>query len=152
MRFTHLLSFVALAGASLSSAHPTSYCPPRHATEAEQKQIFEAFYQRLWIQKDVAGAYNTYVDVNYIQHNPYALSGRQNAIDALSPIWGNFTFTLANKGFSKGVGWLHQKMETSGQPFYAVVDILRMEGTCIMEHWDVSQQKPASSINPIALF
>jgi predicted SnoaL-like aldol condensation-catalyzing enzyme len=151
MRLTHIISFLLVSGASLSNAQ-TTYCPPRSATEAEQKEIFEAFYQRLWVQKDVSGAYNTYVDVNYIQHNPYALSGRQRAIDALAPIWSGIKFTLANKGFSNNVGWLHQKMEMSGQAFTAVVDILRMNGTCIMEHWDVSQQKPSNSQNPIALF
>jgi predicted SnoaL-like aldol condensation-catalyzing enzyme len=27
-----------------------------------------------------------------------------------------------------------------------------MEGTCIVEHWDVIQFRPANSINPIAMF
>ncbi|CAG8612912.1 12360_t:CDS:2 [Acaulospora colombiana] len=142
---------VVTVSASLSNAQ-TSYCPSRPATEAEQQQIFEEFYQALWVKKDVPGAFNKHVDVNYINHNPYATSGRQNAINALSSIWSGFKFTLANKGFSNGVGWLHQKMESSGQPFQAVVDILRMNGTCIMEHWDVAQSKPSGSQNPIALF
>ncbi|PVG01755.1 hypothetical protein CPB86DRAFT_781129 [Serendipita vermifera] len=154
MRFTNLIAFIALSACSLSTvdARRDPYCPPKPATELEQKQIFDEFYQKLWIQKDVAGAFNQHVNVDYINHNPYATSGRQNAINALTPIWSNFQFTLANKGFSNGVGWLHQKMETSGQPFQAVVDILRMNGTCIMEHWDVAQAKPTSSQNPIAMF
>lgn len=34
----------------------------------------------------------------------------------------------------------------------ALIDLFRMEGTCIVEHWDISQLKPADATNPIAMF
>lgn len=30
--------------------------------------------------------------------------------------------------------------------------LYRMEGTCIVEHWDISQVKPADDTNPFAMF
>jgi len=34
----------------------------------------------------------------------------------------------------------------------ALADIYRMDGTCIVEHWDVTQARPANATNPIAMF
>lgn len=144
--------FIALTVATLSHAATEPYCPPKPATEAEQKEIFKSFYQLLWVTKNVATAFNKHVSTDYIQHNPYATSGRQRAIDALTPIWPSVRFTLANLGFSDNIGYVHQKMEMSGQAYTAVIDVLRMNGTCIMEHWDVNQQRPKDATNPLAMF
>lgn len=38
-----------------------------------------------------------------------------------------------------------------GEPA-AVVDVVRFEGTCIMEHWDVIQERPGNATNSNALF
>lgn len=52
-------------------------------------------------------------------------------------------------------GWVHYRMDIAGVPadqFFAVLDLFRMNGTCIEEHWDVAQQRPINATNPLALF
>lgn len=137
--------------ANLGSA---PFCPPRPATSSEQREIFSAFSEKFYIDKNVPLALNDHLDIDYIQHNPSALSGRQNAIDAVSPIWPLSNITLVHTALDESFGWAHYKLEmqSSGQPFSAVVDVFRFNGTCIMEHWDVQQMLPANATNPLALF
>lgn len=159
MWFKSLPLLTVLTSAFISQAYSVqaaeSYCPPRAATAAEQEEIFKRFYQRLWVEKDVVGAFTEHVSPDYIQHNPYATSGRQSALDYLTPRWPGWKFTLAHFAFSNGYGWVHVKQELIDEPeepFEAVVDILRMNGTCIVEHWDVIQSLPDDAINPGAFF
>ena len=88
----------------------------------------------------------------YIQHNPYVLSGRQNSIDYVGPIFNVANFTIVHHGFSENLGWVHTKMVVPDTPFSALVDIYTFEGTCIVKHWDVLTQLPANATNPLALF
>jgi predicted SnoaL-like aldol condensation-catalyzing enzyme len=39
-----------------------------------------------------------------------------------------------------------------GDPGLAVVDIFRLEGEEIVEHWDVLQEVPANPVNPNGMF
>lgn len=55
--------------------------------------------------------------------------------------------------FSDSTGWVLAKQETPGKAGYtAVVDVFRMDGSCVVEHWDVLQPKPATASNPLAMF
>ncbi|RPA80474.1 hypothetical protein BJ508DRAFT_415453 [Ascobolus immersus RN42] len=157
MRFLGLISLL-LAATPLALAKPTKQpkpnCPPRKVSQKEQREIFDKFVKTFWLDKTPPIAFANHVDENYIQHNPNALSGRQVAIDTFAKMnMDSITYTILNKGFDDNVGWVHYKMEMPGLPQpYAVVDTVRFEGSCIMEHWDVSQMRPANSINPIAMW
>lgn len=156
--FSKLLSFVLFVILSLSSLSfaqtQETYCPPRPATLAEQEKIWEEFYDLLWVKRDVTGAFNKHVWTDYIQHNPYAVSGRQPAIEFLIPYWPTIKHKLYNKVFRDGYGWVQHRSDPvdGSRPFEAVIDILRMNGTCIVEHWDVIQAKPPNATNPLAMF
>ncbi|KAK7459922.1 hypothetical protein Landi51_00171 [Colletotrichum acutatum] len=117
-----------------------------------QQQIFETFIQRFFVQKDVKGAILDNMSVNYTQHNPNALSGRQNAIDYVGPIFDAANFTILRHSFSNNTGWVHTKMEIPGLPLTVVVDIFRFQGSCIVEHWDVATTMSPNATNPLALF
>lgn len=43
-------------------------------------------------------------------------------------------------------------MESPGAKPKAVVDLFRMDGTCVMEHWDVIQERPENPKNPLAMW
>ena len=51
--------------------------------------------------------------------------------------------------FEGGIGFVHLNV-AGGQ--LAVADVFRLNGTCVMEHWDVDQARPANATNPLALF
>jgi predicted SnoaL-like aldol condensation-catalyzing enzyme len=141
----------------MAMAHPTtpqtSTCSPGHPTPPwVQQKMFEDFLQRFYIKKDAKAAIQQTMAEDYIQHNPYALSGRQNAIGYIGPIFEVATFTILRHSFSNGTGWVHTKMEIPGQPLTAVMDIFRFKGTCIIEHWDVATTLPVDAVNPLALF
>jgi hypothetical protein len=54
--------------------------PSRNVTDVEQGAIFNEFVQKFYFDKNVSAAFLDHVDESYIQHNPYALSGRQRAM------------------------------------------------------------------------
>jgi predicted SnoaL-like aldol condensation-catalyzing enzyme len=137
MRLTNLLPF-ALSLLPLISSK--SYCPPQPACEADQIVIWNEFVDVLWIKKNVSLAFNTHVDVNYIQHNPFATSGRQPAIDFLTALWPLDNFTIMHNGFYNNTGYLHYRVDSAGQYPEAITDILRFQS------WSPNYT------NPLALF
>jgi predicted SnoaL-like aldol condensation-catalyzing enzyme len=160
-----LLFPAALAG-SINTHKPPPNCPSRPVSPATQAAIFLAFFQKFYIAKNVTNAFLDHVSPSYIQHNPYALDGRDAAIAVLSPFIPAVTFdfpTLFNRAFEAlldehgrpngtAKAFVHYKMDIPGVPPQAVVDVFRMEGSCVIEHWDVGEARPADGINPNALW
>ena len=142
-------AFAATIGLA-SAAAP--YCPPRPASEAEQAAIFDEFVHKLYVDHNVSGALLDHGDVNWIEHDPMAVSGRQVVIDALSGFLPTTKQTFIHKGFVNGTGFTHFREDVPGQAPTAIADFFRFDGTCIMEHWDVSQTRDPNAANPIALW
>jgi predicted SnoaL-like aldol condensation-catalyzing enzyme len=46
----------------------------------------------------------------------------------------------------------HHVIRHAGDPGLAVVDIFRVEGGKIVEHWDVLQDVPENPVNPLPMF
>jgi predicted SnoaL-like aldol condensation-catalyzing enzyme len=128
------------------------YCPPRPATETEQKAIFEEFIHKIYGLHNASLALNDHGDPEWIEHDPGALSGRQNVIDILTGLLPMTNQTFIHRGLVDGVGFTHFREDVPDQPPFVVVDFFRFNGTCIMEHWDVSQTRDPNSLNPIALW
>ncbi|PMD59642.1 uncharacterized protein K444DRAFT_529697 [Hyaloscypha bicolor E] len=147
-----LINLLPLALSLLHLITSKSYCPPKPACEKEQAKIWNEFVDELWIKKNVSLAFTTHVDLSYIQHNPFAPSGRQIAIDALTTIWPTLNSTIMHNGFSSNTGFLHYRGDGGGAYPQAIIDIFRFDGTCIMEHWDVVQSWSPNYTNPRALF
>jgi len=107
------------------------------------RAIVEKFADLLYRQKKVAEAFNTYVAKNYIQHSPMLGDGTEEVISALAPKFANpeahFTVRRILVDGDYAVAMIHA--DTSGQQG-AVVDIYRLEGGKIVEHWDVGARFP----------
>jgi predicted SnoaL-like aldol condensation-catalyzing enzyme len=97
----------------------------------QPKQVVTQFMTRLYVDKRVREAFETWVDPGYIQHNPMAETGRDAAI--LVAVHSHGVFGPDDRGI-------------------AVVDILRVEGCKVMEHWDVVQPVPEKSVNSNGMF
>jgi predicted SnoaL-like aldol condensation-catalyzing enzyme len=151
MRITALLSSAFVAVTAVSAA--AENCPGHAVTSFEQLEIFKAFVHDFYVAKDIPKAFQTHVAEKYIQHNPSFQSGRQVAQDGLSKYIPPLNITVAKISLSNNTGWVFAKQETAGKPGYtAVVDIFRMDGSCVVEHWDVVQARPATPSNPLAMF
>lgn len=156
MKLTALLSATALAITSVSAAPPN--CPSRQVTSDEQLIIFKDFVKLFYVTKDIPTAFQMHVAESYIQHNPNFKSGREIAQDGLSKYIPPLNVTVAKISLSDNTGWVMAKQVTKAQEaegkgmYTVVVDVFRMEGSCVVEHWDVVQPKPAGASNPLVMF
>ncbi|KAF6826986.1 snoal-like polyketide cyclase family protein [Colletotrichum plurivorum] len=157
-----ILGLSALAtAASVADCKPTAAaalpnCPPRPATPAEQRAILDDFIQAFYVKVDIEGAMTAHMAEDYIQHNPNVLSGRENSINTLKQfiIPGQANMTVLRTALDNNIAFVHVRDDSAGasaEP-QAIVDVFRLDGTCIMEHWDVIQQRPANATNPLAMF
>ncbi len=60
--------------------------------------------------------------------------------------------TVLARNFNNDIGLIHVRVDEEGHLPIALADIYRMNGTCIVEHWDVTQETPRNATNPIAMF
>ncbi|KAM0802352.1 hypothetical protein BDR22DRAFT_796155, partial [Usnea florida] len=124
-------------------------CPPKPASPSQQHAIFFDFINKLYTLEDPKTAYLTYVSPDYINHSPYAPQGRAAAIEFLTYLIPSVNRTIAHETFENGIGFVHLNVEGGKE---AVADVFRLNGTCVMEHWDVDEPRPVNATNPIALF
>lgn len=124
------------------------------------KQVVARFMDEFYMKKQVRSSFERWVDPGYIQHNPYAATGRDAAITFLEK------FVNENKGQHTKIhriiadgnlvavhshGW-NEGGDAAAQRGFAVVDIFRVKGCRVMEHWDVISPVPEHSANTNTMF
>ena len=128
-----------------------------NASPSEQLAAWYDFADLLYTQKNVAGAFGKYVATGYINHAPeIPVNGSAAAVAELSQFVPYSTTFIRNLfvGYNENgtaFGTAHVKFSGGGMPDSALADIIRMIGTCLVEHWDVTTPLNASA-NPIAYF
>ena len=143
---------LAALAATLVSATPAQADKCR----LSPKQVVTSFMTKFYIDKKPREAFETWVAPGYIQHNPMAGTGRDAAIAFLEP------FFNANPGIAYSIKRIiadgnlvavhaHGKFSAEDRGV-AVVDILRVEGCKVVEHWDVVQPVPEKSANQNGMF
>jgi len=129
--------------------------PVQGTVAARNRAVVTAFVDRLYIQKDVRGAFETYVSQDYVQHNPALGDGRNAAIAFLSPMFSSpdarfdVKRVLVDGDFA--AVHLHGRLHAAG-PGVAVMDLYRLEQGTIVEHWDVIQPVAPSEANSHPFF
>ncbi|KAF6835573.1 membrane protein [Colletotrichum plurivorum] len=165
------LSTLLLAPAALSAAGVATkpaqlnppYCPPREVEASQLQAIFQEAIQKLFVDRNGTQYALDHLAEDYIQRNPYALSGRDNTVTTLAFVSPNtVNFTILNTALQGNIGFVHYTMELSGEarpPVIGgeenptvVVDVMRFNGSCIQEHWDVMQQRPDDATNPLEMW
>ena len=107
----------------------------------------ERFIQLFYVEDNPRDAFMCWMHPDYIQHNPNAPTGRDATLAMMEAslarlpdlshevkrvVWGDADLVAIHFHFK-------YEPDTRG---YAVVDILRIDGGYIREHWDVLQDVP----------
>jgi predicted SnoaL-like aldol condensation-catalyzing enzyme len=119
------------------------------STEAT-RAFAEKFLRRLFVENDVDGAYTAYATPDFIQHNPLmadGIAGRRAYFAALAKEpqgrpsgWAHvFNMVLVDGDLFAVHHHVFRSPEDRGRVF---VDIWRVAGGRIVEHWDVIQAIP----------
>ena len=148
------LILAALAALTLSAQPATAAKPAK--CKLTPKQVVTEFMTEFYIRKNVRKAFETWVDPGYIQHNPMAATGRDAALAFLEPFFaGNpaIRYEIKRVIADGKLVAVHAHGRFSAEDRgIAVVDILRVEGCMVMEHWDVVQPIPEKSLNSNGMF
>jgi predicted SnoaL-like aldol condensation-catalyzing enzyme len=120
------------------------------------KQVVTKFMTEFYVEKKVRAAFETWVDPDYIQHNPMAATGRDAAVAFLEPFFaGNPNISYSIKRIIADGNLVavhaHGKFAPDDRGI-SVVDILRVNGCKVMEHWDVVQPVPERAANTNGMF
>ncbi|OYU34965.1 nuclear transport factor 2 family protein [Novosphingobium sp. PASSN1] len=151
MRFTALAALALLAAPAATQAKACKLSP---------KQVVTQFLHEFYIEKKVRSSFEKWVDPGYIQHNPYAQTGREAAIAFLTKfVEGNpGQRTKIHRIIADGDlvaahshGWQEDGTPEQKRGF-AVVDMFRVKGCKVMEHWDVISPVPETSANTNTMF
>jgi predicted SnoaL-like aldol condensation-catalyzing enzyme len=120
------------------------------------KEVVTRFMTRFYVDKKVREAFETWVDPGYVQHNPMAATGRDAAISFLEPFFAqhpDIHYSIARVIADGNLVAVHSHGKFGPDDRgVAVVDILRVEGCKVMEHWDVVQPVPEKSANSNGMF
>lgn len=120
------------------------------------KDVATRFMTEFYINKQVRKAFETWVDPGYIQHNPMAATGRDAAIAFLEPFFAqnpgvNYSIKRIIADGNLVAVHAHGRFSAEDRGM-AVVDILRIQGCKVMEHWDVVQPVPEKAANTNGMF
>jgi predicted SnoaL-like aldol condensation-catalyzing enzyme len=123
--------------------------------EANKKLVVD-FYNMIFLQHKTAEAFKRYSIADYKQHNPYAANGAQPAIDFLAGRFKKFpeAKNVIKRVIAEGdlvALHVHSTLHAKDRG-RAIVDIFRVKGGKVVEHWDVIQKIPAKSANDNTMF
>jgi predicted SnoaL-like aldol condensation-catalyzing enzyme len=128
------------------------------AKEERNKKIVLDFYDKAINQKDFEAA-SVHLGDKYIQHNPLATDGPEGLKAFLEYAKQNLpTFrTEFKRVFADGdyvIVHAHARAnpDDPSDRGMAVMDIFRLEGDKVVEHWDVAQPVPEKANNSNGMF
>ena len=121
------------------------------------KDIVVAFYKRALFEGQVEDAFRLYAVPTYRQHNPLIEDGMEGVKKFVAWIIANHPNARGEikRIFADGdhvilhSHWHGLSDNPGGE---AVVDIFRLEGGKVVEHWDVIQPIPETSANANTMF
>jgi predicted SnoaL-like aldol condensation-catalyzing enzyme len=148
MRTVPSLMIIALALAAANAEAAECRLKP--------KEVVTRFMTRFYVDKKVREAFETWVDPGYVQHNPMAATGRDAAVNFLEPFFAqhpDIKYSIARIIADGNLVAVHSHGKFSADDRgVAVVDILRVEGCKVVEHWDVVQPVPEKAANSNGMF
>lgn len=93
---------------------------------------------------------------DYIQHNPDMVTGVDGMVAKVGKMLEDnprMSFDVKRTAAERDLVWVHSHAKfTPDSAGLALVDIFRLENTKIVEHWDVIQPVPTTSLNDNSMF
>ncbi|KAJ7181545.1 hypothetical protein C8R43DRAFT_941378 [Mycena crocata] len=85
---------------------------------------------------------------------PAVLDGAAASFAIVNTIFTDPThkIQIIDQAFEVPVGWVHIRIDGLNAGPTAIVDMYRFNGSCIVEHWDVIQERPVNATNSHPLF
>lgn len=154
MKTTTSILMVALV-ALLTACAQQDCAEVANAAEEQNKKTVVAFYDAAINDKDFAAA-SAYLGDKYIQHNPLAAdgpAGLQAFLEFAKANLGGFKVEF-KRVLADGDFVIVHAHATNGPDDRgsAVMDIFRLEGGKVVEHWDVIQAIPETAQNSNTMF
>jgi len=143
----NLETWEAAAAHEDSIAAPTCGLPDAQSDRAASLAVYKAYTDQV-ATGGVLPAIERWFHPDYRQHSPIIAEGKQGAIDYLQREWGRPDGPRPRLGPQRIVAQgdlilVHYMYKLEGQPEEAHVDVFRITGGLISEHWDFKQ--PASA-------
>ena len=150
------LSALALAAVPAWASDDESSKIMREECTLSAREVVDQFIDLFYVKKQVRLAFESWVHPDYIQHKPTLPDGREAAIAFLEKLLERFpdrTFTIHRVISSGDLVWVHYHSQATPEDLgFAVVDIFRVAGCQMVEHWDVVQSVPGHSENDNTMF
>ena len=121
--------------------------------ESNKKNVLE-FYDLIINKKDFESA-RKFMKDSYIQHNPRVADGPDGLKAHIEDLRINFPDVRSEikKVIAEGdYVVLHVHSRRTPKRQLAIIEIFRLEDGKIVEHWDVVQEIPETSLNPNGMF
>jgi predicted SnoaL-like aldol condensation-catalyzing enzyme len=131
-----------------------AYAADARQMEANKKAVVQ-FYEAAINQKNFDVA-STFIGGRYVQHNPKAADGPEGLKAFLAFLRDKFPdyHSDIKRVFADGdYVILHvHNVPTPGSRGNAIIDIFKLDGGKIVEHWDVRQEIPETAANSNTMF
>lgn len=121
----------------------------------ENRRIVESFLDIINREGKVREAFERHVSEGYVQHNPTAANGREDAIALIERLSSAPGFAASVKRVVAEGDLVAVHMHLSfgdDVPGLAVMDMFRVENGRIVEHWDVIQEIPPQTVSGNSMF
>jgi len=118
------------------------------------KKIVKEFYDILCNKKDFESA-SHYIGNQYIQHNPTVADGPEGLpafVDLLKSDFKGSRVEIKRIFADGDYVIVHVHGTCPNKPDLAIMDIFKLENGKIVEHWDVIQPIPETSLNSNGMF